>query len=57
MTSNVKEFLMTLAATTVSIILTFGTTAIIDRCKERSDKRETLKESEQVSEGLKEINK
>ena len=54
---------MTLAATTVSIILTFGTTAIIDRRKERSEKREmvrmimydmreTLKEFEQVNEGL-----
>lgn len=29
--SPLREFLMTLAATTVSIVLTFGTTAIIDR--------------------------
>lgn len=37
-----KEFLMTLAATTVSIILTFGTTAIIDRHKQRAEKREMV---------------
>lgn len=29
MTSEMKGFLMTLAATTVSIVLTFGTTAIL----------------------------
>lgn len=30
---SMKDFLMTLAATTVSIVLTFGTTAIVDRNK------------------------
>ena len=37
-----QEFLLTLAATTVSIILTFGTTAIIDRKKQRAEKREMV---------------
>lgn len=37
-----REFLMTLAATTVSIILTFGTTAIIDRKKQNAQKREMV---------------
>jgi hypothetical protein len=37
-----QEFLLTLAATTVSIILTFGTTAIIDRKKQRTEKREMV---------------
>lgn len=58
-----KRFLMSLAATTVSIILTFGTTAIIDRKKQRAEKREmvmmimydmreSLKEIEQCDEEL-----
>lgn len=34
--------MMSLAATTVSIVLTFGTTAIIDRKKQRDDKREMV---------------
>ena len=58
-----QEFLLTLAATTVSIILTFGTTAIIDRKKQRAEKREmvmmimydmreTLKEFQRNDEGM-----
>ena len=37
-----SKFLMTLAATTVSIVLTFGTTAIIDRKKQKEAKREMV---------------
>ena len=37
-----SEFLMTLAATTVSIVLTFGTTAIVDRKKQNAAKREMV---------------
>jgi GTPase SAR1 family protein len=40
MSVNLREFLMSLAATTVSIVLTFGTTAIIDHKKQREEKRE-----------------
>ena len=40
--SSWKGFLMTLAATTVSIVLTFGTTAIIDRKKQNAEKREMV---------------
>ena len=40
--SNWKKFLMSLLATTVSIVLTFGTTAIIDRKKQRAEKREMV---------------
>ena len=40
--STLKDFLMTLAATTVSIVLTFGTTAIVDRNKQRSAKRDMV---------------
>lgn len=40
--STWKEFLMTLLATTVSIVLTFGTTAIVDRKKQRAEKREMV---------------
>ena len=58
-----KEFLMTLAATTISIILTFGTSAVIDNIKHRSEKREmvmmvlydmwtSLEEIEQCDEGI-----
>lgn len=58
------KFLMTLAATTVSIVLTFGTTAIIDRKKQKAEKREmvmmvmydmreSLKEIERCNEDLK----
>jgi len=36
------NFLGTLAATTVSIVLTFGTTAIIDRKKQKEEKREMV---------------
>ena len=34
-----NKFLMTLAATTISIVLTFGTTAIVDRVKQKKAKR------------------
>ena len=37
-----KRFLMSLLATTVSIVLTFGTTAIIDRKKQNAEKREMV---------------
>ncbi len=40
--SKMKEFLMTLVATTVSIVLTFGTTAIVDRSKKNAEKREMV---------------
>lgn len=41
-TFSSKGFLMTLAATTISIILTFGTTAIIDHKKQKAEKREMV---------------
>lgn len=41
-TSSWKSFLLTLAATTFSIVLTFGTTAIIDRKKQNAEKREMV---------------
>lgn len=34
--------MMSLAATTVSIVLTFGTTAVTERKKQRDDKREMV---------------
>ena len=37
-----KEFLMTLAATTISIVLTFGTNSIVDRKKQNAAKREIV---------------
>ena len=37
-----KSFMIPLAATTVSIVLTFGTTAIIDRKKQNAEKREMV---------------
>ncbi len=40
--SQLKRFLMTLAATTISIILTFGTTAIVERKKMNAEKREMV---------------
>jgi len=40
--SNWNEFLMSLAATTVSIILTFGTTAIVNRHTRNAEKREMV---------------
>lgn len=40
--STWKKFLMSLLATTVSIVLTFGTTAIIDRKKQNAEKREMV---------------
>ena len=51
-----SKFLMTLAATTVSIVLTFGTTAIIDRKKKNDAKREmVLMIMYDMRESLKEI--
>jgi hypothetical protein len=66
MSKALSKFLMTLAATTVSIVLTFGTTAIIDRHKKKAEKREmvlmimydmreTLKEIERCDAGLKDF--
>jgi len=40
--SSWKTFLLSLAATTFSIVLTFGTTAIIDRKKQNAEKREMV---------------
>ena len=64
MSNSLKRFLMTLGATTISIVLTFGTTAIIDRKKRNAEKREmvmmimydmreSLKELSRVDEDLK----
>lgn len=58
-----KKFFMSLLATTVSIVLTFGTTAIIERRKQKTEKRElvmmvmydmreSLKEIEQTEKDL-----
>lgn len=66
MNKVLSNFLMMLAATTVSIVLTFGTTAIVDSYKHRAEKREmvmmvmfdmreTLKEIEQYNEELKDF--
>jgi hypothetical protein len=66
MSKALSKFLMTLAATTVSIVLTFGTTAIIDLCKRKAEKREmvmmimfdmreTLREVEQCDKQLKDF--
>ena len=41
--SDTKQFLLTLLATTISIILTFGTSAVIDRRHKERDKREMVK--------------
>ena len=43
MSSEIKQFLLTLAATTFSIVLTFGTTAIIDRKKERTNLEQCMR--------------
>ena len=40
--SSMKQFLLSLLATTVSIALTFGTAAIIDYNKKQSEKREIV---------------
>jgi len=64
MKKDYKEFLMTLAATTVSIVLTFGTNAIVERHKQNKEKREmvmmimydmreSLREIEQINQDLK----
>ena len=42
MYKSLKRFLMTLGATTISIVLTFGTTAIVDRKKKKAEKREMV---------------
>ncbi|MBR6282978.1 MAG: hypothetical protein IKR25_01620 [Muribaculaceae bacterium] len=41
--SSTKQFLLSLIATTVSIVLTFGTAAVIDSHKKESAKREMVK--------------
>lgn len=54
--STLNKFLMSLLATTVSIVLTFGTTAIIDRKKQKAQKREmVLMLMYDMRESLKEI--
>ena len=35
-----KDFLMTIIATTLSIVLTFGTAALVDRNKEANSRRQ-----------------
>lgn len=40
--SSVKQFLLSLIATTISIVLTFGTAAIIDHHKKAADKKEMV---------------
>ena len=40
--TSLKKFLMSLLATTVSIVLTFGTTAIVERKKQKAEKREMV---------------
>lgn len=37
-----KDFLLSLLATTISIALTFGTAAVIDNNKEQNEKREIV---------------
>jgi hypothetical protein len=64
--SSWKSFLLTLAATTFSIVLTFGTSAVIEHRKLNAEKREmvlmimydmreTLKEVEQIDADLKDF--
>jgi len=64
--SSWKSFLLTLAATTFSIMLTFGTSAVIEHRKLNADKRdmvlmvmydmrESLKDIEQIDEDLKDF--
>ena len=40
--SSMKQFLLSILATTVSIALTFGTAAIIDHNKKQKEKREIV---------------
>ena len=40
--ATLKQFLLSLIATTVSIVLTFGTAAIIDNNKKQKEKREIV---------------
>ena len=42
LSENLKHFLLSLLATTVSIALTFGTAAVIDHHKEQNEKREIV---------------
>ncbi|MBR3291989.1 MAG: hypothetical protein IKI66_07395 [Bacteroidales bacterium] len=64
--SSWKSFLLTLAATTFSIMLTFGTSAVIEHRKLNAEKREmvlmvmydmreSLKDIEQIDEDLKDF--
>ncbi len=41
-THHLKEFMMTLLATTFSIVLTFGTSAIIERYQNAKAKKEMV---------------
>ena len=38
--SSLKQFMLSLLATTVSIALTFGTAAVIDNLKKKEEERE-----------------
>lgn len=40
--SSLKQFMLSLLATTVSIALTFGTAAVIDNLKKKKEKREIV---------------
>lgn len=40
--SSIKQFLLALLATTISIVLTFGTAAIIDNHKKKTAKKEMV---------------
>lgn len=42
MSDNMKNFLLSLLATTISIALTFGTAAIIEKNKDKQDKHEIV---------------
>ena len=46
--SSLKQFLLSLFATTVSIALTFGTAAIIDYNKKQKEKREIVMMANQL---------
>ena len=40
--ATVKQFLLSLVATTISIVLTFGTAYFVDKHKKESQKREMV---------------
>ena len=40
--SDMKQFLLTLLATTISIVLTFGTSAIIEKHQKKAAKKEMV---------------